>query len=102
MNLPQVYMLQTSALCSFLKLLGKLSPKQTDLTDRCTCVISHVQLCVAPCTVALQPLCPWDFSGKNTRVVCHFQHQGIFSVQGLNPCLLHWQVDSLPLVLQRN
>jgi len=28
---------------------------------------------------------------------CHFLLQGIFLTQGLNPCLLHWQVDSLPL-----
>ena len=31
---------------------------------------------------------------------CHFLPQGIFLIQGLNPCLLcllHWQVDSLPL-----
>ena len=24
-------------------------------------------------------LCPWDFSGKNTGVVCHFLLQGVFS-----------------------
>ena len=33
---------------------------------------------------------------------CHFQLQGIFLAQGLNLCLLHllhWQVDSLPLLL---
>ena len=36
----------------------------------------------------------------NTGVGCHFLLQGIFPTQGLNPCflcLLHWQVDSLPL-----
>ena len=27
----------------------------------------------------------------------HFFLQGIFPTQGWNPCLLHWQVDSLPL-----
>ena len=27
---------------------------------------------------------------------CHFLLQGIFLIQGSNPCLLHWQVDSLP------
>ena len=27
---------------------------------------------------------------------CHFL-QGIFSTEGSNPCLLHWQADSLPL-----
>ena len=51
----------------------------------------------------LQParlLCPWDFPGKNTGVVCHFLLQGIFLTQGSNPhllCLLRWQADSLPL-----
>ena len=46
-------------------------------------------------------LCPWDFPGKNTGVGCHFLLQRIFPTQGSNPCLLcllHWQVDSLPLV----
>ena len=45
-------------------------------------------------------LCPWDFPGKNTGVVCHFLLQGIFLTQGSNPSLLHWQVDSLPLSQQ--
>ena len=47
-------------------------------------------------------LCPWDFPGKNTSVGCHALPQGIFPTQGLNPhllCLLHWQADSLPLLL---
>ena len=34
---------------------------------------------------------------KNTGVDCHFLFQGIFLTQGLNPYLLHWQADSLPL-----
>ena len=42
-------------------------------------------------------LCPWDFPGKNTRVGCHFLLQGIFPIQGLNLCLLYWQMDSLSL-----
>ena len=36
----------------------------------------------------------------NTRVGCHFLLQGIFPIQGSNPCLLyllHQQVGSLPL-----
>ena len=44
-------------------------------------------------------LCPWNSSGKNTGVDCHFLLQGIFPTQGWNPCLLHllhWQADSLP------
>ena len=43
---------------------------------------------------------PGDSPGKNTGVCCHALLQGIFPTQGSNPrlgCLLHWQVDSLPL-----
>ena len=40
------------------------------------------------CLTLLQPhglqsarlLCPWDFSGKNTGMGCHFLLQGIFSI----------------------
>ena len=38
-------------------------------------------------------LCPWDFSDKKPGVGCHVILQGIFSTQGLNPWLLHWQAD---------
>ena len=61
---------------------------------------SRVLLFVIPWTVARRLLCPWDSSGKNTRVGCHALLQRIFLTQGLNPRLLHvlhWQVDSLPL-----
>ena len=40
---------------------------------------------------------PWGFPGKYTGVGCHFLLQGLIPTQGLNLCLLHWQVDSLPL-----
>ena len=52
----------------------------------------------------LQParlLCPWDSSGKNTGVCCHYLLQGIFLTQGSNLSLsrlLDQQADSLPLV----
>ena len=39
--------------------------------------------------------CPWDSSDKNTGVGSHFHLQVIFLTQGSNPCLLHWQADSL-------
>ena len=45
-------------------------------------------------------LSPWNFQGKETGVGFHFLLQGIFPIQGSNPCLLHllhWQADSLPL-----
>ena len=38
--------------------------------------------------------------GENTGVGWHFLLQGIFSTQGLNPHLLRWQADSLPLSRQ--
>ena len=40
----------------------------------------------------LQPtrlLCPWDFLGKDTGIVCHFLLQRIFPTQGSNWVLLH-------------
>ena len=50
-----------------------------------------------PWTVAHQVLLLMVFPGKNTGVSCHFLLQEIFLTWGLNPCLLHWQADSLPL-----
>ena len=47
------------------------------------CVLSQVLLFFGP--HGLQPtrlLSPWDFSGKNTEVGCHFLLQGIFLIQG--------------------
>ena len=41
--------------------------------------------------------CPWSFLGKNTGMGCHFLLQGVFLTQVLNPRLLYWQVDSLPV-----
>ena len=38
-----------------------------------------------------------DFLGKKTGVGYHFLLQRIFLAQGLNPYLLHWQVDFLAL-----
>ena len=77
-----------------------------------TCFLPCVCVCVCVCTLSrsimssslqpqgLQPtrlLCPWDFPAKNPGVGCHFLLQGVFLIQGLNPHLLHWQVDSSPL-----
>ena len=45
-------------------------------------------------------LCPWNFSGKNTGVGCHFPLQGIFLTEGSNMYLLYLlyrQADSLLL-----
>ena len=40
---------------------------------------------------------PWNFPDKNTGVGSHSLLQRIFLTQASNPCLLNWQVDSLPL-----
>ena len=54
--------------------------------------------CMLPCltlgNLMDQPtslLCPWDFSGKNTGLGCHFLLQEIF----LPRDLLHWEADFL-------
>ena len=61
-------------------------------------VFSHsVQLFTTPWTVAHQPPLSMEFPGKNTGVGCHRLLQGFILTQGSNPCLLHWQVESLPL-----
>ena len=81
---------------------GKYCNENTYKSSCCCCLV------VKSCLTFLQPhglqparfLCPWDFPGKNTRVDCHFFLWGIFWIQVLNPCLLHWQGDSLPLSYQ--
>ena len=70
----------------------------------CVCAqsLGHVQLFSTPWT-GLQTarlLCQWNFPGKNTVVDCYFLFQGIFLAQESNLlllCLLHQQLDSLPL-----
>ena len=68
----------------------------------CVCVCSVMPNSFATAwTVVPRLLCLWNFPGKSTGVDYHFLLQGIFPTQGSNPCflcLLHWQVDSLPLV----
>ena len=54
---------------------------------------SHVQLFATPMN------CLQNFPGKNIGMSCNFLLQGLFPTQGSNPCVSHWQVDSLPLSL---
>ena len=66
----------------------------------CCCVLVAKSCLILLWPDGLQPtrlLCPWNFPGKNTGVGCHAILQGIYLTQGSNPCLLHWQADSLPL-----
>ena len=72
----------------------------THLITLCVCVCACLVMSDSLWPHRLWParlLCPWDFPGKNTREGCHFLFQGIFPTQVSNLCLLHWQVDSLPL-----
>ena len=60
-----------------------------------------VQSCPTLQSHGLSPtrlLCPWDSPGTNTGVGSHSLLQGISPTRGLNLCLPHWQVGSLPLV----
>ena len=70
-----------------------------------TCMAMHVSSVAQSCLTLCDPMdcSPTGSSvyrgspGKNTGLGCHFLLQGIFPIQGSNPRLLHWQVDSLPL-----
>ena len=63
--------------------------------------LSRVRVFETPWTVACtRLLSPRDSPGKNTGVGCHFLPQGIFPTQGLKPCLLNSQAQSLLLNYQ--
>ena len=59
---------------------------QTHVETYTVRVCSVTQLCVtvAPWTIVARLLCPWDSSGKNTGMGCHFLLQGIFLTRGWN------------------
>ena len=52
---------------------------------------SHAQSCLNFC----DPNDPWDFSGKNTGVDCHFLLQEFFLTQRLNLQLLSLALEDL-------
>ena len=82
-------------------------PPHQPTSALCVCVC----VCVSSCSVIFdslqpyglqpaRPFCPQYFPGKNIGMGSHFLLQGIFPSQGLNLsllCLLHWQVDPIPL-----
>ena len=63
--------------------------KMFHLTIVQVCMLSCIRLLVTPGLWPARLLCPWNFSGKNTGVGCHFLLQGIFPSQGTNPGLPH-------------
>ena len=50
-----------------------------------------------PWTITCQAPLSMGFPRQEYWSGCCFLPQGIFLTQGANPCLLHWQVGSLPL-----
>ena len=99
----------STAKSSLLPLLVKLQESlhrgnSTPAGFYCLCVKSF-QSCLLlcnpmDCSLPGSSRGPWS-PGKNTGVDCHALLQGIFPTQGSNPpllCLLHWLVDSSPLV----
>ena len=63
----------------------------------CACMLSRVQLFATPWIVACQDSPSIGFPRQEYGNGFHFLLQRIFPTQGSNPCLLHWQADSLPL-----
>ena len=64
-----------------------MSSKEINYTEEVKS-LSCVQLFATPWTEEpTRLLSPWNFSGKNTGVGCHFLLQGIFPTQGSNPGL---------------
>jgi len=83
------------------------APSSQGWADLCKKVSRHCKVIIVKSCLSLlrlsgllptRLLCPWNFSGKNTALGCHFLVQGIFPIQGLHLHLLHWQVDSSPTV----
>ena len=48
--------------------------------------------------IATQTLLSMDFPGQNTEAGCHLLLRVNLTNKGLDPHLLHWQADSLPLL----
>ena len=59
--------------------------------------LSHVWFFVTPWTAACQAPPSMGLSRQELWSACNVLLQGIFPAQGSNPCLLHWQANSLPL-----
>ena len=74
-----------------------LNPSPTSLLIPSLWVIPVHQLW-APCI--MHRTCPWDFSGKNTEVGCHFLVKGIFQTERWKPQSPALQADSFRLSYQ--
>ena len=70
------------------------------LHHSCFCCCLVTKLCPTLCdSMDCSPPGP-SVHRFSTGMGCHFLLRGISPIQGSNPCLLHWQVGSLPLNYQ--
>ena len=69
----------------------------------CCCLVTNSCLILRDPVDYILPGSPFpSFPGKNSGVSCHFLLQEIFQTQRLNPSLLDWPADSLPLSHQES
>ena len=79
----------------FIQLLGGHKYRYIDY---CCCLVAKSCLTLCdPWNVAYQTPLSMGFPRQECWSRLPFPSPGIFLTQGLNPCLLHWQANSLPL-----
>ena len=92
--------------CADRKSTAHFVPQHPPLETGCpllACMLSHSVVSdsfAIPWTVVFQAPLPMEFPRQEYWNGFHFLLQGIFLTQESNPCLLcllHWQMDSLPL-----
>ena len=65
-----------------------------DFTHTCCLVAKSCWILdLMDCCPAGLSLCPWDFPGRNTGIVCHFPPPGDFSNPGVKIAPSVWQVN---------
>ena len=109
-NAVWIYSLPSRKILLFYTLLSDKSANKIAALANSVFIASHICYCMHaqwhPTLCNLAGCSPTDssvhgiFLGKNTGVTCHLLRQEIFPTQGSNRhllCLLHWQMDSLPL-----
>ena len=93
---PKTYLLPTHFSCSRTQTLNTVLIQHAKGWQLFS-LLSRVWLFASPWTNLLQAPLSMGFPRQEYWAGCHSLLQGIFPNQGSNPCLLHWQVDSLPL-----
>ena len=94
---PSVFSAVRAGACSPFPFLSFCISSPSTKAMHVSSVAKSRRLFPTPWTVAHQVPLFMGFPSKNTGVGCHSLLQGVFPTQGSNLCLLHWQVDSLPL-----